>query len=49
MTTYQKAINFKKAKKIYGYCYYYCIICNRQIDYYEQIKYNGKCEICYYC
>ena len=40
--------NFKKANKVYGY-YYYCTICNKQIDYYEHLKYNGKCELCYYC
>ena len=41
-------INFKKANKVYGY-YYYCTICNKQIDYYEHLKYDGKCELCYYC
>ena len=41
-------INFKKAYKVYGY-YYYCTNCNKQIDYYEHLKYDGKCELCYYC
>ena len=41
-------INFKKANKVYGY-YYYCTSCNKQIDYYEHLKYDGKCELCYYC
>ena len=41
-------INIKKAYKVYGY-YYYCTICNKQIDYYVHLKYDGKCELCYYC
>ena len=41
-------INFKKTNKVYGY-YYYCTICNKQIDYYEHLKYDCKCELCYYC
>ena len=52
----QKIINFKEdimifkkcTSKVKGY-YYYCIICNKQIDYYEHLKYDGKCELCYYC
>ena len=42
-------MNFKKCtSKVKGY-YYYCTNCNRQIDYYEHLKYDGKCELCYYC
>ena len=41
-------INFKKGYKVYAY-YYYCTNCNKQIDYYEHLKYDGKCELCYYC
>ena len=42
-------MNFKKCtSKVKGY-YYYCTICNKQIDYYEHLKYDGKCELCYYC
>ena len=41
-------MNFKKCtSKVKGY-YYYCTICNKQIDYYEHLKYDGKCELCYY-
>lgn len=29
--------------------YKYCSSCCRQIDFYEYIKYDGKCENCYYC
>ena len=38
----------KCTSKVKGY-YYYCVICNKQIDYYEHLKYDGKCELCYYC
>ena len=40
---------FKKCtSNVKGY-FYYCLICNKQIDYYEHLKYDGKCEFCYYC
>ena len=41
-------INFKSTNKVYGF-YYYCSICNKQIYYHEYLKYDGKCELCYYC
>ena len=46
---FMQEMNFKKCtSKVKGY-YYYCTICNKQIDYYEHLKYDGKCELCYYC
>ena len=42
-------MNFKKCtSKIKGF-YYHCSNCGRQIDYYEHLKYDGRCELCYYC
>ena len=40
--------HFKKASRVNG-LYYYCISCGRQIDFYEQVKQDGKCIYCYYC
>lgn len=28
--------------------YYYCESCMKQIDYYEWLRYDGKCMYCYF-
>ena len=42
-------MKFKKCTSRIKAYYYYCSNCGKQIDYYEQLKYDGKCELCYYC
>lgn len=32
-----------------SYSLHWCSKCNKQIDEYESMKYDGLCECCYYC